>query len=114
MGGVNRVNEAKREAKTGRKLSFCWRIWDGGGSWREWELGLKRNKGREGKWVERWRRNHRRAAELRDGEASDGGGGDRPWIPTSEIEFQISTMAPADAKVKLGRKISFQKWRFSI
>lgn len=100
---------AKIEAKTGMKLSLCWRIWDRGGSWREWELGLKTNKEREGKRVERRRRrrqwrNHRRAAELRGGEAS--GGGDRPWIPTSEIDFRISIMTPADTKVKCRRKIS--------
>uniref|UniRef100_A0A9I9CX85 Uncharacterized protein n=1 Tax=Cucumis melo TaxID=3656 RepID=A0A9I9CX85_CUCME len=108
MGGENRVNGEKIEAKTGMRLSFYWRIWDKGGSLKEWELGLKTNKEREGKMVEKRRRrrqwrNHPHATELRDGEASGGGGGDRPWIPTSEIDFEISIiMAPVDAKVKYG------------
>lgn len=104
------MNGEKIEAKTGMRLSFYWRIWDRGGSWREWELGSKTNKEREGKMVEKRRRrrkwrNHPHAAELRGGEASGGGDGDRPWIPTSEIDFEISiVMTPADAKVKWRRK----------
>lgn len=83
------MNGVKKEAERGKKWRSCGRIWDRGGSWREWGSELKTSREREGKTAERRRR---RAAELRDGEASDGGGGGRPWIPTSEIDFQISIM----------------------